>query len=70
MKCFFLKNKGQTSIEYMLILAVCIGLGITATKKFREFWIDNPNSIISKQLNLYGQMFTRDPRYRNFKMIR
>lgn len=66
----FLKQLGQTSIEYMLLMAVSVGLGLTATKKIREFLIDNPNSVISKQLNIYKQMWVSDPRYQQYRIPR
>lgn len=47
----FLRHQGQTSVEYMLILVVTIGIGISFKEKMEEFMLTNPNSFISKQLN-------------------
>ncbi|HLW58031.1 MAG TPA: hypothetical protein VKY27_11620 [Bacteriovoracaceae bacterium] len=47
----FLRHRGQTSVEYMLILVVTITIGIAFKKKMEEFMLTNPNSFISKQLN-------------------
>jgi len=47
----FLGHKGQTSVEYMLILVVAITIGISFKQKMEEFMLTNPNSFISRQLN-------------------
>jgi uncharacterized protein (UPF0333 family) len=68
MKFFSLKDKGQTSVEYMLILVVAITIGIAFKKKMEEFMLTNPNSIISKNLNRLQSQLEQDTsgRYRRF----
>jgi hypothetical protein len=47
----FLNQKGQTAVEYMLILVVAITIGLTFKKKMEQFVLTNPDSTLSKQLN-------------------
>jgi len=53
-----LKQSGQTSMEYLLMLAVSIGLGMTFMKKVQEYLVDNPNSYINNYLNSYKEIFS------------
>jgi hypothetical protein len=66
----FLRQKGQTSTEYLLLLVVSITLGIAFKKKMEEFILTNPNSIISKNLNQFQSRFEEDTsgRYRRFSL--
>lgn len=67
----FLGNKaGQTAIEYLLLIVVSIGLGVAFYKKMKEYLLDSPNSIISKQLNSFTNKINQDPtgRYRRFRV--
>lgn len=70
MKFFSLKEKGQTSVEYMLILVVAISIGIAFKKKMEEFMLTNPNSMISKNLNRLQSQLEQDTsgRYRRFSV--
>ena len=69
-------QKGQTSIEYMLMLAVAISLGITFHKKMSEYFLKNPNSFITGTLNKFRAQFAgelevygqRQP-YKTFRVI-
>lgn len=56
----FLGRRGQTSVEYMLILVVAITIGISFKKKMEEFMLNNPNSFISSQLNSLQASFSQD----------
>ncbi len=54
---FRLGQWGQTAVEYLLMLAVSIGLGITFTKKVQAYLVENPDSYINNYLNSYRQIF-------------
>lgn len=66
----FLRPRGQTSIEYMLILVVAVTIGMTFKQKMEEFMLTNPNSLISKQLNSLQAGLQQDAsgRYRRFSL--
>jgi hypothetical protein len=67
---FFKDNLGQTSLEYMLLLAVSVGLGLTFFKKMDEWMISNPNSFVGKRLNSYRTILKADPKYKRFSLPR
>ncbi|MFP5385790.1 MAG: Flp family type IVb pilin [Bacteriovoracia bacterium] len=62
-----LKSKqGQTSVEYLLLIAVAISFGLTFMKKMDEYVINNPNGLIGKPLKTFKDKISQDPtnRYR------
>lgn len=65
-------NQGQTSVEYLLLLVVSIGLGVTFYKKMDEYMIKSPNSFIAKSLNSYKEALNTDPngRFSRFPLRR
>lgn len=66
----FLNKKGQTSIEYMLILVVAISIGMAFKAKMEDFMLKNPNSFVSKQLGALQNNLSQDSsgRYRRFSL--
>ena len=66
----FLKEHGQTAVEYMLMMAVSAGMGLTFMKKFQAYMFDNPNSYMAVQMNFYKRMFNGDPRYKTYRLPR
>lgn len=64
-----MKQRGQTAIEYLLIMVVAVGLGITFFNKMKEYFQSNPNSFISRSLNNYRRVLG-DPqgRYKRFQI--
>lgn len=66
-----MREKGQTSIEYLLILVVSIGLGITFYNKMSEYFLKNPNSFIAKSLNNYKRVLgSPEGRYKTFTVVK
>ena len=59
-------KKGQTAVEYLLMLAVGASLGLTAFKKLREYLLTSPNSVIGKPLKYLETEMGKDQRYRQF----
>jgi hypothetical protein len=64
----FFSHKGQTSVEYILILSVAISLGITVFNKLNEHLVDNPNGMIGKPLNSFKKQLDSSGRYRQYPM--
>ena len=64
----FCSNKGQTSVEYILMLSVAISLGITVFNKLNEHLVDNPNGMIGKPLNSFKKQLDSSGRYRQYPM--
>lgn len=63
----FLNEKGQTAMEYMLLLIVAISIGVSFKKKLEEFVLTNPDSILTKQIRGLTRNFS-DARYRRFSL--
>lgn len=66
----FKSQKGQTAVEYMLMIAFGISLGLTVFKKLNEDLINNPNGLISGPINKFKNDIGADPtgRYRRFPL--
>ncbi|MES2525455.1 MAG: hypothetical protein V4598_00145 [Bdellovibrionota bacterium] len=63
-------QRGQTSIEYLLMLVVSITLGITFKKKMNEYFFTNPNSFIAGSLRNYRALFAGTENNRPYKRFR
>lgn len=63
-------KKGQTSVEYCLMIAMAVGLGITTFKKLNEYLIENPNGLINGPINSFKEKLLQDPtgRYRRYQI--
>lgn len=66
----FLNQKGQTAMEYLLLLAVAVTIGVAFKKKMEGFLLRNPNSVINQQLNRFTNQFNSDSqgRYRSYSL--
>ncbi len=62
-----LNQTGQTAVEYLLVTAVSITLGITFTKKVSGILVDNPNSFIGGYIRRYDQLLNNDRGGRPYK---
>ncbi len=66
-----LNQKGQTSVEYILLVGVMITVSITFFKKVEDFIIKNPNSYINKALGGYERAFRGNgSQYKTFTLRR
>ncbi len=63
---FFKSQLGQTSTEYLLLIAVSIGLGLAVFKRLDEYLIKDPNGFIGKPLKEFQNKLNQDAsgRYR------
>ena len=67
---FLLSEKGQTSLEYLLVIVVSVGMGATFFKKFQGYLLDNPDSYMRLQMKMYEQIFDPSLNYKRFRLPR
>jgi len=67
---FKIGNLGQTSLEYLLLIVVSSGIGLTFFKKAEDFLLKNPNSLIGKHIRGLEQQLSSDPKFKTFNFIR
>lgn len=60
------KQLGQTTVEYMLLLVVSIGIGTTFFKKFSGYLIDNPDSLIGGYIKGYKKILNSEQNYKRY----
>ena len=66
-----MNQKGQTSIEYLLLIVVSVGLGMTFLSRMGDYFVKNPNSFVAKSLNNYKAVLgSPEGRYKRFKVHR
>ena len=75
MKAMKLNEKGQTSIEYILLLAVIMGIMSNLLPRIREYMIENPNSLQNTVLGGFGNTLEGfnngfDGKYQRFTLRR
>ncbi len=62
-------QRGQTAVEYLLLMAVSVSLGLTFFKKMDEYIIKNPNGLIGKPLKTFQrELGTPEGRYKTFPL--
>ncbi len=51
-----LKNRGQTAVEYLLLMLVAVALIFGMGKSIMKFFVDDPNSFVNRftKLETYG----------------
>jgi uncharacterized protein (UPF0333 family) len=71
MKLRFIKRQaGQTSVEYLLVIVVSVGLCMTFYKKFSGYLLDNPDSYMSSHMKLYAALFDPKLNYKKYRLPR
>lgn len=53
----FLTQKGQTSVEYILMIVCMVVVATSVFKKLEGYLISNPDSFRNKYLGQYKNMF-------------
>lgn len=63
-----LSEKGQTSVEYLLLIVVAVSFGLLFAKKMDQYLIKNPNGLIAKPINGFKNKLNSDTsgRYRYY----
>lgn len=51
-------QKGQTSVEYILLLVVVIFVGGSVFDKLKDYLVSGPNSVMGQYLGSYENMFS------------
>lgn len=69
-RCFskYLNQQGQTAVEYMMLVAVAVTIGIAFKNKMEDFVLKNPNSTLAKNLNFLDSQFDSSRRYATFPL--
>lgn len=67
-----LGQRGQTSVEYILLVGVMIFISITFFKKVRDYMVRNPNSFINRYVRVYERDFGQNGQngYKTFTLRR
>ena len=63
-------EKGQTSVEYILLVGVMIVISITFFTKVREYMLTNPDSIINRYLSGFESSFGNGRGFKRFRLNR
>jgi Flp pilus assembly pilin Flp len=51
-----MNQKGQTAVEYILLVAVLAAMIISVMTKVKTYMVDAPDSVFTKYLNSYTSM--------------
>jgi uncharacterized protein (UPF0333 family) len=60
------KELGQTSLEYLLLLVVSAGIGMTFFKKFSGYLVDNPDSLIAGYIGGYKRILNSQQNFKRY----
>lgn len=69
----FLGNKGQTAVEYILMLSVSVSMGVAFFKKFEKYLLSNPDSYVNTYIGrngIYTRLFKSDPDFKRYRLPR
>lgn len=63
-------EKGQTSVEYILLIFVVVSLGILFFNKMNDYIIKNPKGLIGGPLSKFSNAINQDPtgRFRTYSL--
>lgn len=71
-----MKNeKGQTTVEYILLIAVIVGIMLSVFQQLEEYLVTGPNSLQNKfigsfQKNISGRNSSFEGKYKYFRVRR
>lgn len=67
----FLGKKGQTSVEYILMLSVSVAMGVSFFKKFEGYLLTNDDAYMKLQIQAYTKIFIDpDLRFKTYRLPR
>lgn len=52
-----MNNKGQTSVEYIMLIVVMTTIALAVFGKVKGYIVDNPNSFLNSYIKSYEQVF-------------
>lgn len=55
-----MNNKGQTTVEYTLILAVMIAVGVAFFRQLNDYLVANPNSLVGRVQTSFEELVGSD----------
>ena len=70
MKRIFKNSKGQTSVEYMLMIVVAISIGVAFWKNADRWFISKPDGLYYKKVTELQGQFGSDSRFKTFRLQR
>jgi hypothetical protein len=53
----FLGNKGQSSVEYILLIAAIVAVMLPLFEKLQGYIIDNPDSMVKEYVSSFRKIF-------------
>jgi len=63
-------QKGQTSVEYILLVGVMIFISIAFFKQVRDYMVRNPDSVINRYLGGFDATFNSANKFKTFRLAR
>lgn len=71
MKLKFLKGqKGQTAVEYVMVIAVSVSIAVAVFKKLNGYFLDNPNSYFGSKIQVYNNLYNSQGGYKRYHVPR
>jgi hypothetical protein len=63
-------DKGQTVLEYILMISVSVFIGLAVLSKLNDYLIKKPNSVLNGHLNKFKSDFSKNggDRYKKFPL--
>ena len=66
----FLSEKGQTSVEYIMLIAVIAIVSLSAFRNIEDYIISNPNGLLNGYLTRLSSSFDPQRGYKTFILRR
>lgn len=66
-------QRGQTSVEYILLIAAMIFISIAFFKEVQRYMITNPDSFLNRYIGeggVFSSAFNANGRYKRFRLSR
>ncbi len=57
-------------MEYLLLIIVAFSIGVSFKNKMEDFLLNNPNSVLTKQIRDLTAILESDPKYRTFRVLK
>lgn len=71
MKHKLLKNqKGQTAVEYVMVIAVSVSIAVAVFKKLNTYFLDSPNSYFGSKVQIFNDIYNPQGGYKRYHVPR